>query len=144
MNRNNTSKCETTGITYYHDMRDLTENQQKILLIRTMEWALEGGYVGGNAGMTLNEVEAFDGDVDFTEQEINRLMCCPIVREKAKQVAKTGVPVYWTGVITGLDPEHQKAYTLARAKIQEWATHCPADDVAARWVKSSHCSHCVE
>ena len=120
-------------MTYYHDMRDLTENQRKIALIRTMEWALDGGYVGGNAGMTFNEVEAFDGDLDFTEQEINRLMCCPIVRQTAEQVAEAGVPVQWTGVITGLNPKHQAAYKQARAKIKEWADHCPADDIAALW-----------
>lgn len=120
-------------MTYYHNMRDLTENQRKIALIRTMEWALDGGYVGGNAGVFFNEVEAFDGDLEFTEQEINRLMCCPIVRKKAEQVAEAGVPVHWTGVITGLNPEHQKAYKQARARIKDWADHCPADDVAARW-----------
>ena len=128
MNLSKVHTCETSGITYYYSVDVLSENQKKLALLKTMDWALDGGYVGGNAGVFLNDVEAFDGDLEFTAQEIRRLMQCPIVQAKAKEVAKAGVPVYWVDVINCLGHEWIKTYVRARNLIKDRAQHCDADE----------------
>jgi len=115
------------GITYHHSYEHLTNIQLKQIFIGTLKWALEGGYVGENAGVFMNEFEAFDGDVGFTNEQIEGFMKCPIVRGYAKLVAEAGRPVHWPQVITMLEEPYQHRYKSMREQMQEDSDECAAD-----------------
>lgn len=117
----------TDGITYHHSYEHLTNAQLKQIFVGTLRWALSGGYVGENAGVMMNEFEAFDGDVTFTDEQIDQFMKCSVVRGYAKRVAEMGRPVHWPQVITALEEPWQLRYKNMRASMRDDVEVCEAD-----------------
>jgi len=95
---------------YYYNMDQLSDEQKKQLFIRTLVWGSNGNYVGANAGVVMNDNEAFDGDVEFSNSLVDSLMCDPECVQAAVLVAGSGVPVYWSGVINRLPEVYREAY----------------------------------
>ena len=101
---------------YYYTMDQLSDVQTKQLFIESLVWGSAGNYVGGNAGMVMNDNEAFDGDVEFTDEQVDALMSNTDCMYAALMVAGAGVPVYWKGVINNLPENCQKAYWINRCE----------------------------
>jgi hypothetical protein len=119
----------TDGITYHHSYDHLTNAQLKQIFVGTLKWGLSGGYVGENAGVFMNDFEAFDGDVVFTNEQIVEFMACPIVRGYARKVALAGRPVHWPQVIALLEEPYQLRYKSMRSQMRDDAETCAADAV---------------
>lgn len=95
---------------YYYNMDQLSDEQKKQLFVASLVWGSNGNYVGDNAGMVMNDDEAFDGDVHFSDSLVDSLMCDPECVQAAVLVAGSGVPVYWSGVVNRLSEMYRKAY----------------------------------